>query len=122
MLKYVFLCFSLFAPVKLSALTGFKTFRSSNSQIVCMAPPPGGIASKALDGAASPSRGCTTSTRTKHHTDGSTTTTMICTKQVKKNSKGKVIKETDTSSPGFKSSRPEKDYYWYLYHIEILLF
>ena len=107
MFKYLFLCFNLLAPVKISTMRSFKTLHSYNSQIVCMVPPAGDIPSKMVNSAATPSQGCRTSSQTTHNRDGSTTetVTVTCTKKVKRDKDGNVIKETDTSQPRYESGK-----------------
>ena len=107
MLRYLFLCFSLFMPMRISTLRSLKTFQSYNNRIVCMVPPPGDLPSKMLNSAATPSKGCRTSSQITHNRDGTTTEriTMTCNKEVKRDQEGNVVKQTDTTRPDFESGK-----------------
>ena len=107
MLKYLFLCFSLFVPIKISALRNPHLSSSYTAQLVAMVPPPpGDIPSKMANSAATPGEGCRATSQTTYHNDGSytITDTMTCSKKTKKNSKGEVVKKSNLSSGKYKSA------------------
>ena len=93
MLKYLFLCFSFFAPVKMSTLRSFKLFQLYNNQIVAMVPPPGGhVSRQPLKKIQTP--GCSLNIISVNHPDGSREErqTLTCTK-VTVTKDGKKVKE-----------------------------
>ena len=107
MLRYLFLCFSLFMPMRISTLRSLKTFQSYNNRIVCMVPPPGAHSSKMADSGKLPEEGCEVNSEIVYHDNGDTTETIsiTLTKKIKRDQQGNVIKETDTSQPIYKSAR-----------------
>lgn len=106
MLRYLFLCFTLFPTMKIATLRNFKTFHFYNHQVICMVPP-GDLVSKAVNSATTPNQGCRTSSQTRHNRDGTTTehVTITCSKKIKRDKRGNVIKETDTSQPRYQSGQ-----------------
>lgn len=107
MFKYLFLCFSLLMPVKVSAAGNFEKFYPKNTRIACMTPPPSDLPSKVANSAAAPLQGCRTTSQTNHHHNGSTTQTIniTCSKKVKRDSKGNVIRESDTANGRYSSAK-----------------
>ena len=94
-------------PIKLPQPRAFRAFASCNSQIVAMVPPPGGLSSKIINSAATPSQGCRTTSQTIHHRNGTTTetVTVTCNKKIKRDKHGRIIKQTDTSQPRYQSAQ-----------------
>ena len=108
MFKYLFLCFSLFAPIKIPALRNPHLSSSHTGQLVAMVPPPpGDIPSKMANSAATPGEGCRVTSQTTYHSNGSSTTTdtITCSKKTKKNSKGEVVKKSNLSSGKYKAAQ-----------------
>ena len=106
MLKYLFLCFSLLVPAKVSAGGNFGKFYPKNTQIICMAPPPGNSYSKVSESTRLPKEGCETNSETIYHSNGDTTEniSITFTKEIKRDRHGNVIRESDTSRGGFSSA------------------
>ena len=107
MFKYLFLCFNLLAPVKISTMRSFKTLHSYNSQIVCMVFPFGDVAPKGIKNSYPSKEGCDMTSEIIHHNDGNTTEiiSVSFTKKIKRDKDGNVIKETDTSQPMYQSAK-----------------
>ena len=103
MLKYVFVFFTLFIPVKASALQTFNRSHSSGSWITCMAPPPGNFisneAGRRITNKVNPP-GCTVETTRRNRPNGTTEIreTLTCTSVHSENASGRKTKTRPSSS------------------------
>ena len=107
MLKYLFLCLSLFVPVKISKLSSYSSVHNDSSQLIAMAPPPGGAYSRMNNDLESLKEGATIKSEKITHNNGDTTEliTITITKKEVRNSKGEVVKVTDLSKPEIQSAK-----------------
>ena len=108
MLKYLFLCLSLFVPVKISKLRNYSSVHNHSSQLISMVPPPpGGAHSSMNNDIESLKEGATITSEKITHNNGSTTkvTIITMTKKEVRNNRGEVVKVTDLSKPEFQSAK-----------------
>lgn len=102
MLRYLFLCFSLFMPMRISTLRSLKTFQSYNNWIVCMVPPPGAHSSKMADSGKLLEGGCEVNSEIVYHDNGDTTDT---TRPDFESGKNMFFGSAPKGSPGGSSSK-----------------